>query len=135
MTDINYLKYFNIPFLWHGESFSGVDCIGLVKLFYKEEFNIALKELPAYTEDSADPTNYFRENYKKFGFSITTQPKFGDVVTFKNAKGIERHCAIILTDSQALQADKTGVNVLNYKTDSRWLKRLDTFYTHRKRTC
>lgn len=31
-------KYVGIPFVNHGSDFSGADCFGLIRLFYKEEF-------------------------------------------------------------------------------------------------
>lgn len=129
-----YLKYMSIPFKWFGTEFSGVDCIGLIVLFYKTEFNIELA-LPEYSTDSADLVNYFTINYEAMGFEKTDSLGYGDIVSFRSAKGVERHAGIALNASQALHADSNGVAVLNFVTNPLWYRRKSSFYTYKGTPC
>jgi len=64
-------KYIAIKYEKHGASESGVDCLGLVSLFYKNEFNINIKDI----------------SWKK-----KETPSYGDVVSLNNSK----HVGIVL---------------------------------------
>jgi cell wall-associated NlpC family hydrolase len=37
-------QYIGIPYVFHGEDRYGVDCLGLIKLYYKEQFGITLPD-------------------------------------------------------------------------------------------
>lgn len=122
-------KYYNIPFKWHGNTFEGVDCVGLVELFYKEEWGVEIHMPDAYDSNSNDPVNYFEKFYKEVGFKETSIPHQGDLVSFKNGKGTERHCAILLNAYQALHADSNGVSVIDIIRNPVWYRKVAKFYT------
>ena len=73
-------KYVGIPYESGGESFDGSDCYGLIKIFYKDFFDIELnlkrsKENPV-SENSQQISELFFEPKKKDQFI------FGDILTF-----------------------------------------------------
>lgn len=124
--------YFNIPFKWHGKSFDGADCIGIVLLFYKHELNIELPH-PVYSEDRDDPIDYFDAYYKELGFYQVDAPQYGDVISFRTGRYAPRHAAVVLSETQALHSDKdVGSGVINYSTDPKWVRRTVACYRYRK---
>lgn len=123
-------KYLKIPFKNKGRDWNGVDCWGLVHLFYKEEFGI---QLPPYLDVNekwdevgkiAAVMGVEKNKWKKVAI-----PQFGDVIMF-NIVGIPVHVGIALDKKMMLHAlDKVGVSIEPYKS-LKWEFRLEGFYRY-----
>jgi hypothetical protein len=124
-----YDKYIGIPYLENGRSTSGLDCWGLVRLFYKQEFNI---ELPSYVEEysgSYDPKlPETIENYKD-SWTKTCAPKLGDVCLF-NMLGEPTHVGIYLGENKFLHARQDQASVIESTQRPIWRNRLEGIYSY-----
>lgn len=84
MTDLS--KYVGIPFVDHGRDRRGVDCWGLVRLVYAEEFRIVL---PSYTEVYAsleerdEIAAALDRGLKRRPWLGVTDPRPGDVLWYR----------------------------------------------------
>lgn len=124
-----YNKYVGIPYLENGRSTSGLDCWGLVRLFYKQEFNI---DLPSYLEEysgSYDPKlPQIIENYKD-NWTKTCAPKLGDICLF-NMLGEPTHVGIYLGNTKFLHARQDQASVIESIQRPIWRNRLEGIYTY-----
>ena len=123
------LKYFDLPFKERGRDFDGVDCWGLVRLVYQNEFMIELKDLSegyVTTKDDclADIVKREAEGWKpiKSGFE-----KAGDVVVLR-LRNEPIHVGIVLDGKRFLHIQR-GINaaVESYRS-KRWGNRVEGFY-------
>lgn len=98
-------KFLNVPYLWSGRSFFGIDCSGFVQLVYKAH-GIALPR-DAYQQAEIGEVLSFVEE---------SQP--GDLAFFENAEGEIVHVAILLNHYEIIHAfgkvridalDSTGI--------------------------
>jgi len=124
-----YDKYIGIPYKEYGRDTDGIDCWGLARLFYKQEFNI---DLPSYNTETVrifDPklsqsVNEFIGNWTK-----TAAPKLGDLCLF-NILGEPTHVGIYLENSQFLHAPEGYTSVIESFKKPTWNKRLEGIYTY-----
>jgi len=96
------LKALKIPYRKYGSDWNGVDCYGVVKLFYKEIHGIELPDIRTYR---------WWESWKKVG-----KPETGDVLLIDFE---EPHLAIFI-NNRILHALKTGVRLDRYNAN--WQK-------------
>lgn len=124
-----YDKYIGIPYLEHGRSSTGVDCWGLVRLFYKQEFDI---DLPSYVEEytgSYDPKlSETIETYSN-NWTKTVAPKPGDVCLF-NILGEPTHVGIYLGETKFLHVRQNQTSVIESTQRPIWRNRLEGIYTY-----
>ena len=77
-------KYIGLQYKEKGRDFSGVDCYGLVRLFYKNEYQIDLPSFTSeYTQDDTSRIQELIAQYKEGWENVTTTPQSGDVVLFR----------------------------------------------------
>lgn len=130
---MNISKYVGIPWNPVGRDVeSGLDCWGLVRLFYQQEMGISL---PSYSNISAEETGkedcsvviMNSETYKQFD-RVGGEPELGDILIF-NMLGTPIHVAIALDNATMLHAHKSaqGVVVEQFKS-STWNRRLEGIY-------
>lgn len=106
---MKYLKYLKVPYKHLGRDFSGCDCLGLVTLFYKNEFGI---ELPAYT--GYEPQWYLSDAtqisrlYKRFGFTKVKLPLCKGDVLLLNEAGSPKHLAVVIEGGYMLHTVESG---------------------------
>lgn len=123
-------KYLTIPFKDRGRDWNGVDCWGLVHLFYKEEFGI---NLPPYL-DVNEKWNQVGQiaavmGVEKNKWKRVETPTLGDLVLF-NITGMPVHVGIVLDKQLMLHAlDKVGVSIEPYRT-LKWGTRIEGFYRY-----
>lgn len=117
---MEYKRYIGIPFLDRGRSFEGLDCWGLVRLFYLEELGI---ELPSYADEYQGTTEYAKlselvhrgKNDGNWNAVSTGDEQPGDVILLRVA-GSETHIGVVLGNGMMLHAErKTGVIAETYR--------------------
>lgn len=122
--------YVGIPYELKGRTTAGIDCWGLVRLVYREQFNI---ELPSFTEEYFsgydDKTNAEIIAAKKESWKELQDPKPGSVVLL-NILGYPSHVGIVIDQNTFLHArldDSVGIEKLN---DPRWKRRIVGYYEY-----
>jgi hypothetical protein len=124
-----YDKYIGIPYKENGRTDDGLDCWGLVRLFYKQEFNI---DLPSYEDEyvgSYDPKVPQTINYYKDSWSKTMSPKLGDICLF-NILGEPTHVGIYFENNKFLHARDGHSTVIESLLRPAWKNRLEGIYSY-----
>jgi cell wall-associated NlpC family hydrolase len=110
----NISKYLAIPYKDRGNSFDGVDCYGLLKLFYKEEFGI---ELIDYKNEikMCDEERYHALISDNIGneFEEVNNADIGDMVMLFNSNGIATHVGIVISNNKILHATDGSICTAN----------------------
>lgn len=98
-------QFLNVPYLWSGRSFFGVDCSGFVQLVYKIH-GLAL------------PRDAYQQAEKGQVLSFVEESKPGDLAFFENEEGNITHVGMMLENQQIIHAygkvridslDSTGI--------------------------
>jgi hypothetical protein len=128
-----YNKYVGIPYTELGRDKTGVDCWGLARLVYREEFGTELpdfSELYTTTSDQ-DLTSSLIEQYRD-GWELVQDMVPGDLVCFRILGHIS-HIGIYVGDSKFIHAregiDQVVVESLN---STQWQHRVAGFYRYTK---
>lgn len=125
-----YHKFLGIPFKHLGRSFKGVDCYGLMLLYYKELFNIELKDWWYEKDWSKKGCDYFMQNYSHVATRVVDSPKIHDTVLFFtdiNTKVVNHAGIVVEENGGMIQASKSGVIFSRYTTPILAV-RLEGFY-------
>lgn len=126
---MNYNNYIGLPYLSNGRTESGIDCWGLVRLFYKQELNI---ELPSYNDlysDASSPeVSEVIKQYRDTWSSIATANP-GDVCLF-NIYGEPAHVGIYIGDNKFLHAREGRDSVVESLFSPQWSKRFQGFFKY-----
>jgi cell wall-associated NlpC family hydrolase len=81
---MNVSDLIGIPYQVHGETHEGCDCLGLVRIFYRE---ILGREFPDFRDLYNDPRNYDAADKtiseQQHQFERVRDPQGGDVVLFR----------------------------------------------------
>ena len=120
-------KYLGIPYLHQGRGLDGLDCYGLIINIYKD-FGIPLIDInDDYNKDwSWQGRDYFIENAHRQWQEIK-EPKFLDMVIFKNGKGIMNHAGIMFDGNRFIHTCKAGT-VISRVNDFNKKQRLNGYY-------
>ncbi|WP_312818629.1 C40 family peptidase [Kaistella carnis] len=98
-------QFLNVPYLWSGRSFFGVDCSGFVQLLYKVH-GINL------------PRDAYQQAELGEVLSFIEESKPGDLAFFENEEGAITHVGMMLNDHEIIHAygkvridslDSTGI--------------------------
>ena len=129
MKRIDISKYLGIPFQHHGSDNSGVDCYGILQLFYKEEFNIKLPDYE-YDEDwCSRGFDWIRKYYKKNWIPIDSPVRYCVVGFRLPGYQVEHHLGIILYDLNSFLHSPLNRQVCVSKlSQSYWKKAISSFY-------
>lgn len=113
---MNNVKYLQIPYKYLGRDFKGCDCLGLVQLFYKTEFNLTLPEYINYEEQwYLKDALRITKAYKKMGFVKTKDtPKFGDVLLLRES-GYLKHLGVVIDLGCFLHTTDAGTACTSYR--------------------
>ena len=129
--DIN--KYIGIPFKANGRDSTGLDCWGLVRLVYKQEYNI---DLPSFTteydinddERIKELFDQYKEGWIKLDF-----PEPGCAVIF-NILGETTHIGIFVENNKFLHVREGMDSVLESLENQKWNRRVQGFYKYNENT-
>lgn len=123
-------QYVGVPYLHKGRTREGLDCWGLVRLVYAEQFAIAI---PSYVDDY-EPEQYTDIaqliSERKDAWEKTDYPKVGDVVLFRIV-GVLCHVGIYIGDKKFLHVREGGSCTIEYLDGVRWSSRTEGIYTYR----
>ena len=128
---MNIIEYLKIPYKHLGRTKEGTDCFGLVQLFYNTEFSISLADFENYAENWATSgANLISKNYKAAGFKPIKFPKFGDLVTIREHKGVVSHLGVVTDNQYFLHTTRDGTCQHSYVA-GHWANRVDQFLTYK----
>jgi hypothetical protein len=130
---MNYNKYIGLPYKDNGRDIDGIDCWGLVRLYYKEELGI---DLPSYVDEYNGPydTSVTRAiSLYKDSWNKTTTPAPGDVVLF-NIYGEPAHVGVYVGNNKFLHCREGRDSVVESLDNIKWNKRLEGVYKYSENT-
>lgn len=128
---IDIIKYLRVPYKHLGRDFYGVDCMGLVKLLYEEEYGVSLGDIPEYSENWAEEgSDYLSDNVEGYGFYQVDDPRPGDVVMFSR-RGKLVHVGVIIDVDNFIHTTRKGTAVHSLFC-SEWTEKLGKIVRHRK---
>ena len=126
---MKYNKYIGLPYAANGRDESGIDCWGLVRLFYKQEFNI---DLPSYTGeyDGAYDTRILQmvAEYKN-NWEQPSEPEVGSVIVF-NILGEPFHVGVYIGEGKFIHAREGMDSVIESVNSPKWAKRVEGYYKY-----
>ena len=126
---MNYDKYIGLQYLDNGRTKDGVDCWGLARLFYKDEFDI---DLPSYSQDYIGGTDpHIKEAIAlyKNNWEQNTAPNLGDLCLF-NILGEPMHVGIFIGDNKFLHCRRGSDSVIESLNNIKWKNRFLGFYNY-----
>ena len=122
-------KYVGIPYKANGRDETGLDCWGLARLVYSEQFNI---NLPSFsTEYSISDNARIEELIDQYreGWKEETTPEEGCVVLFR-ILGAETHIGIAISNTHFIHV-REGMDVAIESFSSvKWAKRIGGYYKY-----
>jgi hypothetical protein len=122
-------KYIGIPFLDKGRDTNGIDCWGLVRLVYKQEYNIDLPNFSTdYEADDAERMRDLLAQYKE-GWEKIDTPTEGCIVLF-NILGVESHMGIAVSSTHFLHARDHYDSAIESFDSVGWRNRITGFYKY-----
>ena len=125
------LKYLNIPFKHCGRSASGVDCYGLVYMFYKNELGIKLPEYHYEAEWMKQGLDLIQKNYWEH-FEHTDRIKKYCIVTFKGLQTkIVSHMGIMIDDISFLHVPHSLLVCMDKITNIFWKKTVYGYFIYK----
>lgn len=126
-------KYVGIPFVAGGRDYSGADCWGLARLFYKEELGVDLPSFSTeYTETDAQRMQELISQYRE-GWERTKEPAYGDLVLFK-VLGADSHIGVYIDNNQFLHSMEKIGSAIQYLDSVEWKSRVVGFFKYSANT-
>lgn len=116
MTNSNqaFEKFIGIPWKEYGMDYSGLDCVGLVYLFYKDYLNVKMHQIPYF--EFGKPAIAHQDLVIDFlseeNFDETTIPVFGDIVVFGPSHLAGAHVGIWHSHNTILHIRESHSSVL-----------------------
>jgi cell wall-associated NlpC family hydrolase len=128
--DIN--KYVGIPYVLYGRDFSGCDCFGLVKLFYKTEFCLDIGDYIDYIKSVESYEDVINRSLPISGFSEVQEPQLGDVGLLKY-RGHISHVAVYVGDRKILHVSERHNSIVQRISDRLLQNRFVGWYRYEER--
>ncbi len=122
-------KYIGLKYKEKGRDFDGVDCWGLVRLFYKNEFKIDLPSFSSeYTQTDVQRIEELIAQYKE-GWESTEQPEEGSIVLFR-VLGSESHVGVVVNKEQFLHVRENQDSAIENFDSPFWKKRIVGYFKY-----
>ena len=99
--------YVGIPYVPCGRDWQGVDCYGLLKLVYRDEYNIDLPDWLVDPVDLRDVNKHIEDAVTSGQFTETDTPADGDIVVCYRTRAA--HHIGVFVGGSVLHADKPNV--------------------------
>jgi len=124
--------YIGLPFKEHGRNIKGLDCWGLVRCVFIEQFKIPL---PSYAyeyqhcravADISALVSRESQKWKKIDFGQENQ---GDVIVLR-LRGQPMHVGMVLGDGSMLHIEQSINSAIERYTSARWQNRIVAFYRY-----
>jgi len=124
------IKYLQIPYQHQGRTYEGVDCFGIVRLFYEAELHILLPDYGGdYDQEWWKSENLFLDMYKTYKFKRVKAPTtIGDLIMFKNTTTTPGHLGIVVDDCNFLHMTREGAGVNNFRYGV-WARQVHSYYS------
>ena len=123
-------KYIGIPYRRYGEEFTGCDCWGLIRLFYRNEFRFELPQTEPF--DRSDNETVSREIKRtKVKWNRIKTARLGDVIVL-NIAGYSMHTALAVTNSMMIHTLENHDSVIESFRSMKWEKRIEGIYRWRR---
>jgi|DEB0MinimDraft_6_1074348.scaffolds.fasta_scaffold16159_2 cell wall-associated NlpC family hydrolase len=123
-------SYIGIPFKELGRDRKGLDCYGLVRLFYAEQFDTTLPILLdnyASTKDGKEVSQVVNDCIPEW--SDVKIGSYGDCCLF-NLKGLPIHLGVYIGDGFFLHAIRGADSCIERLDSKLWEKRFKGFYRY-----
>lgn len=116
-------NYIGIPFKYKGRTEEGLDCWGLARLIYKNEYNITLPSFSdEYTDSDTTRIEELIAQYKE-GWESTDSPSEGTAVLFK-IMGRESHIGIAVSATHFIHAREGYDSAIEAFESPYWKRRI-----------
>lgn len=126
-------KYIGIPFKANGRDENGLDCWGLVRLIYNQEYNIQLPSFSSeYVIQDDSRINDLIAQYKE-GWEQVEKPVPGSVVLFKILGGLT-HIAVMVDEVTFIHVRPGSNTVIDTITNTKWKNRITGFFKYNENT-
>lgn len=122
-------KYIGIPYKQKGRDFDGIDCWGLVRLIYKQEYDISL---PSFVNDYAEQDTLRIQDliaqYKE-GWTKLDSPEEGCVVVFR-ILGTESHVGVAISATHFVHAKENYASTVEAFDSTAWKNRIIGYFKY-----
>lgn len=116
-------NYIGIPFKYKGRNEEGLDCWGLVRLIYKNEYDITLPSFSAeYKENEVERIEDLIAQYKE-GWEAIDTPEEGSIVLFR-ILGAEAHIGVAVSSTHFIHAREGFDSAIEAFSASSWNRRI-----------
>jgi len=125
-----YNKYVGIPYKETGRDTTGIDCWGLLRLIYKEQYNV---DIPSFSDgytsgkDRDLTTELIAQNKEQWVERET--PEVGDGILFR-VLGLETHIGVYLGDNKFIHAKEGHSSVIESLTSLKWKNRIAGYFRY-----
>ena len=121
--------YIGIPYAEKGRNKSGLDCWGLVRLVYKEQYNI---EIPSFAEDYESYNEKHIQELILIGkenWTKVSEPSIGDAILLR-INGLFMHVGVVVSDNQFIHVREGQDTVIERFDTGVWKHRVEGFYKY-----
>ena len=127
-------QYIGLKYKEKGRDFDGLDCWGLVRLFYKNEHKIDLPSFSSeYDQKDVNRIEELIAQYKE-GWESTEEPEAGSIVLFR-VLGSESHVGIVVSKDQFLHVRENQDSAIENFSSAFWKKRIVGYFKYSEKKC